>query len=294
LEAIHHPEGRITITEGTPIYEYVLRDHLGNGRVYCTKPPLYNDPIVLQENHYYPFGMNMDGPWTQQQGEVNRYQYNGKELNEEFGLGWNDYGARWYDASIGRWTSVDPLAEKYKSFSPYNYTMNNPIRFIDPNGKFVIDPSATRKERRALRQAIRKVKKFVKSKKVLAAVSTFGQLNKKQLKADLKKGKGPLLKVSDLKTAYGRFRPGKKSKELQISKGLLNKQNKAKGSKKKDYKFLTAVTILHENTHRGDDLDGKDFPGEEGNKMEKASFGVVVDEGNMRLARKKFKKFKKK
>ena len=57
-------------------------------------------------------------------------------MNEEFGLGWSDYGARWYDASIGRFTTVDPLAEKYMSFSPFHYTLNNPINYTDPDGRF--------------------------------------------------------------------------------------------------------------------------------------------------------------
>ena len=61
-----------------------------------------------------------------------RYRYNGKELNEDVGL--YDYGARWYDPSIARWTSIDPLASTMPSWSPYNYTFNNPIRFIDPDG----------------------------------------------------------------------------------------------------------------------------------------------------------------
>jgi len=66
--------------------------------------------------------------------EANNYQYNGKELNEDFGLHWMDYGARWYNPQINRWGQVDPLAEKYYPESPYVYVGNNPMLFIDPRG----------------------------------------------------------------------------------------------------------------------------------------------------------------
>ncbi|NJN34173.1 MAG: RHS repeat-associated core domain-containing protein [Saprospiraceae bacterium] len=91
---------------------------------------------IRQTNHYYPFGLNMEGNWTSSggNGEGNKYGYNGKELNDDFGLGWNDYGARFYDAAVGRWVAVDPLASLYHSESSYHYAKNNPVRYVDLDG----------------------------------------------------------------------------------------------------------------------------------------------------------------
>ena len=146
LEAIYNEEGRAyNTTNATQTYpytwrrEYNLKDHLGNTRVSFTDKNangiIDNQTELLQETHYYPFGMAFNGAWySDATASKNKYLYNGKELNEEFGLNLSDYGARWYDASIGRWWSVDPLAEMTVNWSPYNYVESNPVNLIDPTG----------------------------------------------------------------------------------------------------------------------------------------------------------------
>ncbi|WP_299464472.1 RHS repeat-associated core domain-containing protein [uncultured Microscilla sp.] len=99
--------------------------------------------LIVQENHYYPFGMNLRGIEKQGRPE-HRYQYNGKEKQEAFGLNWLDYGARFYDAQLGRWHGVDELSEKYYATSPYTYVLNNPLKFIDPDGKEVTLPGSNK------------------------------------------------------------------------------------------------------------------------------------------------------
>ncbi|MCK4662992.1 MAG: hypothetical protein KAT68_09020 [Bacteroidales bacterium] len=146
LEFIHTNEGRIvpydvtvpphggTLTKYR--YEYFLKDHLGNVRVVFTDKDDDGEADLLSEDSYYPFGLTMGG-LSYISGDnlaTNLYKYNGKEEQNEFGYAMLDYGARHYDAQLGRFFTIDPLAETYNFQSPYVYAINNPIRFTDYMG----------------------------------------------------------------------------------------------------------------------------------------------------------------
>jgi len=136
--------GYITFADSTaasaPTFHYYVKDYLGNIRLVVR-----DDGYGEQMNHYYPFGaLTM----ASSQGAAQRYKYNAKELDRIHGLNLYDYGARQYDAALGRWTSVDPLAEMYYDVSPYAYCANNPAVFIDPDGR-TIDLSRMNKDERS-------------------------------------------------------------------------------------------------------------------------------------------------
>jgi len=127
LKQIQIDGGYITFNGSTPVYHYYLQDHQGNNRVVCNA-----SGTVEQVNHYYPFG-GLFGQSTN--GDTQRFKYNGKELDRMHGLDLYDYGARHYDAAIGRFTTVDPLAEEEPGISPYAYCGGNPVNRVDQDGR---------------------------------------------------------------------------------------------------------------------------------------------------------------
>jgi RHS repeat-associated protein len=137
---IQTDEGRARKSGAVYVYEYDLKDHLGNTRVTLTPEPTdvtQQTAKLLQENDYYPFGYTIQS-LQMIVSPKNQYLYNHKELQEE--TGFYDYGARFYDPVIGKWNSVDPLAEKFFNGSPYSYVENNPVLLVDPDGKAAVGP----------------------------------------------------------------------------------------------------------------------------------------------------------
>ena len=164
-------EGYVNYFKENFNYVYNYTDHLGNIRLSYGIDPKTLTLKIIEENHYYPFGLKHSSYNTSLKGfkdivtngiiELDatgkakltlkqiggtgvvdkgyNYKYNGKELQDELGLNFYDYGARNYDPALGRWMNIDPLAEQYRRWSPYNYCVNSPLRFVDPDGMGIID-----------------------------------------------------------------------------------------------------------------------------------------------------------
>ena len=114
---------------GTQEVNYFLTDHLGSVRVIVD-----GAGTVKECNDYYPFGArHIRSDYAQ---STNRWKYNGKELQTTGELGYLDYGARMYDAGLGRWFCADPEAESRFVLTPYHYCSNNPLLLVDKDGKW--------------------------------------------------------------------------------------------------------------------------------------------------------------
>lgn len=147
IDYIHHPEGRIRVSKVNQAlqftYEYHLKDHVGNTRVAFDAVQtgtsiFYKHAVAFQATDYYSFGMEHEQPNpyapTLGQEHNQNFRYNGKEFYS--GIGWSDYGFRFYNASIGRFMNLDPLLEQKVMQSPYVYAANNPIKYIDYMGLY--------------------------------------------------------------------------------------------------------------------------------------------------------------
>jgi RHS repeat-associated protein len=277
LQRVPHSEGAVVLNENSGYeHQYVLRDHLGNTRVTfrdgiskgepawdwnswsmldpnASGNPTYKDGIVtkddiVQINHYYPFGLNLEGDWNGAgSNNNNKYLYNGKQYNDDFGIGWYDYGARWYDPSIARWDAVDPLSEKYLAHGTYNYVMNNPMKFTDPTGMSAVwKPEVTvDKDEKGKAQSahVTVVAEKGDNAETLATFLNVSQDKANELYGTMKDGK-----VELTNSAIGNSMPGVTAINGALTDVIKN-PNKYDGWFDKNYNcFSSAISIANGKT----------------------------------------------
>ena len=146
LAFFSHPEGYVEKNGNVFNYIYQYKDHLGNVRLSYADSDnngsIDANTEIISEKNYYPFGLTHKGYNNIISGNSNaaadKFGYNGKELNDELGLDWLDYGSRNYDASLGRWMNIDPKADLLEMSSPYVYALNSPLVYIDEDGELPI------------------------------------------------------------------------------------------------------------------------------------------------------------
>ncbi len=206
----------------------------------------------------------MEGSWMTQVGTENQYEYNGKELNEDFGLNLYDYGARWYDAAVGRWWSVDPIAKYASSYSPYSYVQNDPVNFIDPNGGFKIPASFRNDYPNLVRYIETQLRSHIEKSEAISGVLYYfsgGNLDLNQIADDFKPDSGPIIDIDKNDFADGQY--DHYSVSIFFKKERLSKIEKILKTGNPQAQQIALIdfmqTFVNEYVHYGDAIDGYDL-----------------------------------
>jgi RHS repeat-associated protein len=293
---ISHADGYVSLDEnGEATFYYYLTDHLGNVRSVIT-PDADGKPQVEQANDYFPFGMSFESklPLLTKSGSgSNKHKYNGKEEQEMPGK-WLDYGARFYDAGLGRWHGVDPASEIKYDWTPYRYAFNNPIRYLDTDGQFELDNA--QQYSRFTQYLQNSISGILSNSRMMQAIMGYGDLSYKQIADDMIWGNGPKIIVVENLTSNGLRADGKYNPKtpnvIFIDKELVMQLENA-SSADIDATLLRLIsTLLHEYVHFGDwtvDNDKKSY--EAGYAFEEWVYGRRI--GNLQDAMEVIEEFKK-
>lgn len=245
LSLMTQPEGYVEPDgNGSFTYAYNYIDHLGNVRLTYADSDgdgsINPSSEIISEKNYYPFGLQQQGyndVVTSNKNDVaERFMFNGKENNPELGLNWIDYGARNYDASLGRWMNIDPLAEMSFNLTPYRFAGNNPVLFQDPNGLWEFKFDEDSGTLSLNRQEGDTYDTFLEQSGLSGsqAKKLFG-VSKKDLQGKLNEGGGDSFAVSDFNS---------KSKHGKLLQGLET----ALSSGNEELRGLPATPDTDENT----------------------------------------------
>ena len=261
-------QSKIPMNDWSGTYRFYVKDHLGSNRMVADNP----STMVS----YYPYGGIYYDDFRFYQADDN-HLYNGKEMDRMYGLDWLDYGARMDNPAIGLWTQMDPLAEKYYHINPYLYCAGNPIRFIDPDGRRVVNEKGynmiycdNKKNIRYTSYTIEDVKTMVKclsltptGKKMLkqlinSSIKVHFSISNETIKENGKITAGETIQGNMSKEKqYGKTADGKGITEatITISKGSIEEtvQNKS-GTKHAGLTVEQAIgaVIGHEIVHGTD------------------------------------------
>lgn len=219
LEVVHSEKRACEEKNRVKVLEYVYqyKDHLGNVRLSYTDNN--NDGIIqtdgmnteiIEESNYYPFGLKMRGlntfrnvgignPTAQKKGYAN------KELEEDLGLNTISYGWRDYDPALARFNKIDRFAEKYEDLTPYHFTANNPLTFVEINGDS-LDIASNKQSRKDINSLVRgKNRRYLKFNKNGSLSLDFSKLGKGKTIASVLKSDGGLNLLNDMISSSKNF-----------------------------------------------------------------------------------------
>jgi RHS repeat-associated protein len=263
-------------------YAYQYKDHLGNIRLNFGKDPETNVLRVLEENHYYPFGLKHQNYNTgrRQLGKKEeilagnltlmpafvlptedkpmayKYKYNGKEWQDELGLNFYDYGARLYDPAVGRFFVLDLFSEQYANRNPYHYVSNNPVSKVDIEGHFEIDVKDQKTYKTLTNYLKNGIGEILSNSTIMNGLQKYGGFSEQQVRDKIVKfGKGSIkLDIrDDLPFGANGYYMGGTDNPIQISKGLVEQIENAKTEEERELAILSfLITALHESVHYGD------------------------------------------